>query len=133
MVTVGLWRKADIDKIEAGQYRKILGCSNLISNKVILNTMTHIRLAGDAIMHLTKNVFEQYKKQNRITNFFDKRDKSVSAEDCKCSCHNGEGQPEPYPRQCRVGVPRNQWNNCKLKCCQPRDSIMKGQRTQQPR
>lgn len=40
MVTVGLWRRTDIDRIEAGQYRKILGCNNTISNKAILNTMT---------------------------------------------------------------------------------------------
>ena len=58
MVTVVLWKKADIDKIEAGQYRKILGCNNKITNKVILNTMTHIRLAGEAVMQLSRRVYE---------------------------------------------------------------------------
>jgi hypothetical protein len=62
MVTVNLWHKADIDKLEAGQYRKILGCCNTITNKAILNTMTSIRSAGDAIMSLTNNVREQYIK-----------------------------------------------------------------------
>lgn len=39
MVAVGLWTKSDIDRLEAGQYRKILGCNNTIPNKAILNTM----------------------------------------------------------------------------------------------
>ena len=43
MVAAGLWRRQDIDRIEAGIYRKILGEPNTISNKVILNTMTSIR------------------------------------------------------------------------------------------
>jgi ERCC4-type nuclease len=58
--TAGLWRRQDIDRIEAGIYRKILGEPNTISNKVILNTMTSIRLAGDAISHLSKGVWDQF-------------------------------------------------------------------------
>jgi len=50
MVTAGLWKKKDIDRLEAGQYRKILGCNNTITNKAILNTMTSMRLAGEAIL-----------------------------------------------------------------------------------
>lgn len=50
MVAVGLWTKSDIDRLEAGQYRKILGCNNTIPNKAILNTMAQIRLAGEAVM-----------------------------------------------------------------------------------
>ena len=58
MVTVGLWKKKDIDRLEAGQYRKILGCKNTISNKAILNTMTSMKLAGVAVMQLSKGVYE---------------------------------------------------------------------------
>ena len=57
---VGLWRRQDIDRIEADIYRKILGEPNTISNKVILNTMTSMRLAGDAISHLSKGVWDQF-------------------------------------------------------------------------
>jgi hypothetical protein len=60
MAAAGLWRRQDIDRIEAGIYRKILGEPNTISNKVILNTMTSIRLAGDAISHLSKGVWDQF-------------------------------------------------------------------------
>ena len=74
MATVGLWRKKDIDQIEASIYRKILGCNNTITNKTILNTMTQIRLAGEAIMHLSKGAWEQFKRQERITKYFDNKD-----------------------------------------------------------
>jgi hypothetical protein len=50
MVAVGLWNKGDIDRLEAGQYRKIQGCNNSISNRAILNTMTSMKLAGVAVM-----------------------------------------------------------------------------------
>ena len=50
MVTVGLWKKKDIDRLEAGQYRKILGCNPTITNRAILNTMTSMKLAGVAVM-----------------------------------------------------------------------------------
>ena len=60
MVTVGIWNKKDIDRIEAGQYRKILTCGNHISNKAILHTMISMKTAGEAIMSLKKGVSEQY-------------------------------------------------------------------------
>jgi hypothetical protein len=49
MAAAGLWKRQDIDRFEASIYRKILKVANTISNKVILNTMTQMRLAGDAI------------------------------------------------------------------------------------
>ena len=48
MADAGLWKRQEIDRFEAGIYRKILGAANNITNKAILNTMTQIRLAGDA-------------------------------------------------------------------------------------
>jgi len=58
MVTVGLWKKKDIDRLEAGQYRKILGCNPSITNKAILNTVTYMKLAGVAVMQISKGVYE---------------------------------------------------------------------------
>jgi hypothetical protein len=49
MVVVGLWRRQNIDSLEAGLYRKIIFVGNGVSNKAILNTMLSIRLAGEAI------------------------------------------------------------------------------------
>ena len=58
MAAAGLWKRQEIDRFEAGIYRKILGAANNIPNKAILNTMTQIRLAGDAITYLSKNTWE---------------------------------------------------------------------------
>ena len=52
MYVARLWKRKDIDALEASLYRKILFLPNNISNKAILNTMTSIRLAGEAIGNL---------------------------------------------------------------------------------
>ena len=49
----------DIDSIEANLYRKILFLNKSISNKAILNTMTSIRLAGEAINNLANRTREE--------------------------------------------------------------------------
>jgi hypothetical protein len=74
LAAAGLWKRQDIDRFEAGIYRKILGAPNNIPNKAILNTMTSIRLAGEAITQLSRKAWEQFKKQNRVTDYFDRRD-----------------------------------------------------------
>ena len=67
MVAAGLWKRQDIDRIEASLYRKVLGVSNIVSNKTILNTMTNIQLAGDVINYLSKEAWVQFRRQNRVT------------------------------------------------------------------
>ncbi len=42
-------KRQEIHSLEAGLYRKILFMGKDISNKAILNTMTSIHLAGEAI------------------------------------------------------------------------------------
>ena len=49
LAAAGLWKRKDIDRFEAGIYRKILGAPNNIPNKAILNTMASMRFAGEAI------------------------------------------------------------------------------------
>ena len=63
MVTAGLWTKKDIDRLEAGQYRKILRATNKISNKAILHTMTSMNLAGEAVMRLSRSALDQKPKR----------------------------------------------------------------------
>jgi hypothetical protein len=58
MVAAGIWKRQDVDRIEASLYRKVLGVSNMISNRAILNTMTSIRLAGEVINYLSKEAWE---------------------------------------------------------------------------
>jgi hypothetical protein len=74
MAAVGLWKRKEIDQCEASIYRKILGLPNNITNRAILNTMTSMKLAGEAITRLSRSTWEQYKKQNRLTQYFEKRD-----------------------------------------------------------
>ena len=62
MAAAGLWKRQDIDRFEAAIYRKILGVTNNIPNKAILNTMTSMRLAGEAITSLSRKACEQFKK-----------------------------------------------------------------------
>ena len=59
MVVAGLWKRKDIDALEAGLYIKILVLPTRISNKAILNTMTSIRLAGEAINNLANRIWEE--------------------------------------------------------------------------
>ena len=75
MVTAGLWKRKDIDSLEASLYRKIMFLSNSISNKAILNTMTSIRLAGEAIENLLKRTREDAERQKRITSFYDGKER----------------------------------------------------------
>ena len=75
MMAASVWKRQDIDRIEASLYRKVMGASNMVSNKVMLNTMTNIRLAGDVnISHLSKEAWVQFRRQNRVTAFFDKEE-----------------------------------------------------------
>ena len=69
MVSAGLWKRKDIDSLEASLYRKIMFLSNSISNKAILNTMTSIRLAGEAIENLVKRTREDAERQKISRNF----------------------------------------------------------------
>jgi hypothetical protein len=79
MVAAGLWKRQDIDRIEASLYRKVLGVCNMVSNKAILNTMTSIRLASEVVNYLSREAWEQFRRQNRVTAFFNKKENEDSA------------------------------------------------------
>ena len=74
MYVAGLWKRKDIDSVEANLYRKILFLNKSISNKAILNTMTSIRLAGEAINNLANRTREESERQKRITSYFEKEE-----------------------------------------------------------
>ena len=57
MVVAKLWKKEDIDTMEASIYRKTLKYANNIPNKSILNIMSSSRLAGEVAMSLAKGVW----------------------------------------------------------------------------
>ena len=72
MVAAGLWKRKEIDRIEASLYRRILRVGNMIPNRAILNTMTSIRLAGEVVTYLAKGAWEQFRRWNRITAYYEK-------------------------------------------------------------
>ena len=74
MAAAGLWKRSDIDRFEASLYRRVLRVGNMVPNKAILNTMTNIRLAGEIVSNLSKGAWEQFRRQNRVTVYFDKKE-----------------------------------------------------------
>ena len=76
MAAVGLWKREDIDRVEASLYRKVMRIGNDIPSAVVLNTMTNIRLAGEVIHYLSREAWNEYRKQNRVTKYFDKIEES---------------------------------------------------------
>jgi hypothetical protein len=71
LMAAGLWKREDVDRIEASLYRKIMRIGNDIPNTVILNTMTNIRLAGEVIYYLSREAWTEFRRQNRVTKYFD--------------------------------------------------------------
>ena len=71
MVAAGVWKRPDIDRIEASLYRKIMRIGNNITNKAILNTMTNIRLAGEVVNYLSRRAQDEFRRQNRVTKYFE--------------------------------------------------------------
>ena len=75
LMAVGLWKRDDVDKkvdrVEASLYRKIMRIGNNIPNRAILNTMTNIRLAGEVIYYLSREAQNEYRRQHRVTRYFD--------------------------------------------------------------
>jgi hypothetical protein len=74
MVAANIWRKEDIERIEASLYRKFLRVGNMIPNRAILRTVTSIRLASEVANYLSKDAWEQFRRQNRVTAFFEKKE-----------------------------------------------------------
>ena len=51
---------------------------NDIPNSTVLNTMTNTRLAGEVIYYLSREAWSEYRRQNRVTRYFDQIEDSVS-------------------------------------------------------
>ena len=73
MYVVALWKRKDINALEAGLYRKIFSLPKNISNNAILHTMTSIRLAGEAIASLASRTRDESQRQNRLTTYYETR------------------------------------------------------------
>jgi hypothetical protein len=54
MVAAGLWKKEDIDRLEAQLFREVNGLPNVISNKAIMNVACSMRNAWEIIQGLSQ-------------------------------------------------------------------------------
>ena len=77
----------------------------MISNKVILNTMTSIRLAGEVVNYLSKEPWEQFRRQNRVTAFFEKK-KNEDSNRVSRNIYYKTTEKKPLPRRDKISVPR---------------------------
>ena len=103
MVAASLWKRSDIDRIEASLYRKVLRIGNMVSNRAILNTMTNIRLAGEVTNYLSKEAWEQFRRQNRVTAFFTQKEET---ERTNSAVGHRPSDKEPLPRREKIYVPK---------------------------
>jgi sortase (surface protein transpeptidase) len=78
----------------------------MVSNKVILNTMTSIRLAGEVVNYLSREAWEQFRRQNRVTAFFNKKETEDSTRVPKGSNNNQATEKEQLPRREKIYVPK---------------------------
>jgi hypothetical protein len=106
MVAAGIWKRQDIDRIEASLYRKVLGIGNMISNKAILNTMTSIRLAEDVVSYLSKEAWELFRRQNRVTACYDKRETEGSYSTRRSNNYK-EPEEKRLPKKEEIWISKN--------------------------
>ena len=77
----------------------------MVSNKVILNTMTSIRLAGEVVNYLSREAWEQFRRQNRVTAFFNKKETEDSTR-VRNENNNQTTEKEQLPRREKIYVPK---------------------------
>ena len=77
----------------------------MVSNKVILNTMTSIRLAGEVVNYLSREAWEQFRRQNRVTAFFNKKETEDSTR-VRNGNNNYTTEKEQLPRREKIYVPK---------------------------
>ena len=111
MVAAGIWKRPEVDRIEASLYRKVLRVGNMISNKAILHTMTSIRLAGEVVNYLSKSAWEQFRRQNRVTAYFELKETEGPNRTGRPSqkaqrLPTGGVEREPLPRREKFYVPK---------------------------
>ena len=66
MVAAGLWKREDIDRLEAQLFREVNSLTNMISNKAIMNVACSMRNAREIIQGLAQRANLQAKRQQQI-------------------------------------------------------------------
>ena len=63
MVAAGLWKREDIDRMEAQLFREVNGLPNVISNRAILNVARSMRNAWEIVEQLAQRASLQSRRQ----------------------------------------------------------------------
>ena len=95
LAAVGQWKREDVDRVEASLYRRIMRIGNDVPNVVILNTMTNIRLAGDVIHYLSREAWSEFRRQNRVTKYFDQIEGRETSNNADVSGNNDAAMENP--------------------------------------
>ena len=66
MVAAGLWKRDDIDRMEAQLFREVNGLPNVISNKAILNVACSMRNAWEIVEQLAQRANLQSRRQQQL-------------------------------------------------------------------
>ena len=66
MVAAGLWKREDIDRLEAQLFKEVNGLGNMISNKAIMNVACIMRNAWEIVQPLAQRAYLQAKRQQQI-------------------------------------------------------------------
>ena len=77
----------------------------MVSNKVMLDTMTSIRLAGEVVNYLSREALEHFRGQNRVTAFFNKKEIEDSSR-VQRNINYQLTEKEQLPRREKIYVPK---------------------------
>ena len=66
MVAAGLWKREDIDRLEAQLFRDVNSLPNVISNKAIMNVACSMRNAWEIVEPLAQRANLQARRQQQI-------------------------------------------------------------------
>ncbi len=66
MVAAGLWKREDIDRLEAQLFREVNSLPNVISNKAIMNVACSMRNAWEIVEPLALRAKLQAKRQKQL-------------------------------------------------------------------
>jgi hypothetical protein len=66
MVAAGMWKRDDIDRIEAQLYRSINNLPNLVTNKALMNVACGLRNAWDIVEPLARRANLQARRQTQL-------------------------------------------------------------------
>ena len=66
MVAAGLWKREDIDRLEAQLFREVNSLPNVISNKAIMNVACSMRTTWEIVEPLALRANLQAKRQKQL-------------------------------------------------------------------